>query len=236
MAALGIARADEIDSLIKAANRVGVFNGTVLVAYKEKVVYEGALGFADSTRARQLSTDSLFYVGSIEKEFNGAGILLLQQEGKLSLEDKVSKYLPEYPWAAGVEVAELNNYTSGLPDMPDLPDSGMHDWLMKLSAPAMKPGATYIYSYANVYLQQKIIEHISGLPYQEFVRSRLLRPCGISSVPASEVALPFTNSFKPVAAGEGLMFTAKDLFVWINCLKANKVLHAASLDVLAKSY
>lgn len=231
---------------MRAANRVGVFNGTVLVANKGKVVYEGALGYADSTKTRQLAADSLFYVGSIEKEFNGAGILLLQQEGKLSLQDKVLKYLPDYPWAGAVEVGQLIDYTSGLPVSPDMPDSGLHDWLMKLAAPAEKPGTTYIYSYANVYLQQKIIEKISGQTYYGFVQSRLLQPCGISDVradvpmTASRVARPFTNSYKPVSLNSsispGLMFTAKDLSLWMNCLSANKILNAPSLDVMAKNF
>jgi CubicO group peptidase (beta-lactamase class C family) len=232
----------EIESLMRAANTVGVFNGAVLVAYQNKVVYESALGYTDSTRTRQLATDSLFYIGSIEKEFNGAGILLLQQQGKLSLQDKVSKYLPDYPWGATVQVGQLINYTSGLPDSPDLPDSGIHDWLMKLAAPAMKPGTTYIYSYANVYLQQKIIERITGVPYHDFLEAQVFHPCGISDVriDASRVALPFTNSFTPVSfngtTSADLMFTAKDLLLWMNCLSANKLLNGSSLDALARNF
>jgi CubicO group peptidase (beta-lactamase class C family) len=240
------AHADDIDSLMRAANKVGVFNGTVLVAYKGKVIYEGALGYADSTKTRQLADDSLFYIGSIEKEFNGAGMLLLQQEGKLSLQDKVSKYLPDYPWAGAVEVGQLIDYTSGLPVSPYMPDSGLHDWLMKVAAPAEKPGTTYIYSYANVYVQQKIIEKISGQPYYGFVQSRLLQFCGILDVRADvpmtapRVALPFTNSYKPVSVNgstsPGLMFTSKDLSLWMNCLSENKILSGPSLDVLAKNF
>jgi CubicO group peptidase (beta-lactamase class C family) len=235
IAAARLSQAGEIDSLMRAANKVGVFNGTVLVEYKGRVVYEAALGYADSTRARQLSNDSLFYIGSIEKEFNGAGILLLQQQGKLTLQDMVSKYLPEYPWANAVKIGQLINYTSGL---PDLPDSGMHDSLMKLASPAIRPGTTYIYSYANVYVQQQIIERISGSPYQDFVQSQLLRPCGISAaLNDSRRALPFSNSFQPITfASTSLMFTSKDLLLWMNCLSANKLLNGSSLDALAKSF
>jgi CubicO group peptidase (beta-lactamase class C family) len=84
------AQADEINSLMTAARKVGVFNGTVLVNYKDKLIYQAALGYADSTRTRELTDESRFYIGSIDKEFSGAGLLLLKQQGKLKLEDKVS--------------------------------------------------------------------------------------------------------------------------------------------------
>jgi len=239
-------QADEINSLMTAAHKIGVFNGTVLVNYKGKLIYEASLGYADSTRTRELSNESRFYIGSIDKEFSGAGLLLLEQQGKLKLEDKVSQYLAEYPWANAVEIGQLINYTSGLPESPDLPASGIHDWLMKLPSLAAKPGTTYIYSYADIYLQQKIVEKITGLDYGEFVISQLLRPCGISDVQADaalddpKTALPFYNSFRPVdlnsSMGPGMMFTALDLFHWMDCLSTNKLLNASSLEVMSTSF
>jgi CubicO group peptidase (beta-lactamase class C family) len=242
----GHAQADEIASLMTAAHKVGVLNGTVLVNYKGKLFYQASLGYADSTRTRELSNESRFYIGSIDKEFSGAGLLLLEQQGKLKLADKVSQYLADYPWANAVQVGQLINYTSGLPELPDLPYGGIHDWLMKLPALAVKPGLAYIYSYADVYLQQKIIEKITGLDYRQFVISRLLRPCGISDVQADtalndpRTALPFSNSFKPVdltsSMSPGMMFTAFDLFHWMDCLSTNQLLNASSLEVIGTSF
>jgi len=238
-------QADKINSLMTSAQKIGVFNGTVLVSYKDKLVYEASLGYADSTRTRQLSNASRFYIGSIDKEFSGAGLLVLKQEGKLKLNDKVSQYFPEYPWADDVQISQLINYTSGLPVSPDLPDSRLHEWLMKLPQLAVKPGTAYIYSYADIYLQQRIIEKVAGLHYGDFVISRLLRPCGISDVredaglndPAT--ALPFYNGFRPVDlanSNSGMMFTASDLFDWMSCLSTNKLLSASSLEVMSTSF
>jgi CubicO group peptidase (beta-lactamase class C family) len=119
---------------------------------------------------------------------------------------------------------------------PDLPDSGLHDWLMKLPLLANNPGTTYIYSYANIYLQQRIIENITGVGYREFVISHLPQPCGISDVQANAslndpgTALPFYNGFKPVdmtsLANPGMLFTALDLYHWMDCLSTNKLLNA----------
>lgn len=237
--------ADAINSLMTAAHEIGVFNGTVLVSYKSKLIYQASFGYADSARMRKLSNDSRFYVGSIDKEFSGAGLLLLEQQGKVKLEDKISQYFPEYPWANLVEVGQLIDYSSGLPVSPDMPDSGLHDWLVKLPALAAKPGSVYIYSYANIYLQQMIIEKITGQAYPAFVLSQLLRPCGISDVQAApslndpKTALPFYNGFRPVdlnSVNLGMLFTASDLYHWMDCLASNKLLNASSLAVLATSF
>lgn len=87
--------AAEIDSLMRRANRLGVFNGNVLVTDRNKVVYQSPIGKADASGKDMLTADYRFHIGSIAKEFNGVGIMLLKEERKLNLDDKVSKYLPE---------------------------------------------------------------------------------------------------------------------------------------------
>ncbi len=240
-------QSNRIDALMRAANKIGVFNGNVLVRYRGELVYKGSFGYADASKTRDLTAGSRFYVGSIEKEFNGAGVFLLNQQGKLKLDDKVSQYLKGYPsWSDDIQIGQLMNYTSGLPDPPDQSDSSIHDWLMKLPSLAGKPGATYIYSYANVYLQQRIIEQVTGLSYHEFLRSQLLRPCGVLDVQpdlpisSTEIALSFYNDSKPVdlhsSMSPGVMFTTEDLSRWVSCLSANKLLSSSSLDAMAKSF
>ena len=105
-----------IDSLIEAANGIGVFNGTVLIAREGKIVYQKETGFADTSKTKFIKPDSRFAIGSITKEFNSVGILLLQEKGKLNIDDKISKYLPELPkWADKIQIKHLLQYTSGLP-------------------------------------------------------------------------------------------------------------------------
>ena len=107
--------AKTIRALMEASHKIGVFNGNVLVAQRGKVIYEQSFGYADATRSEPLTADYVFYLGSITKEFNGAGIMLLQQQGKLHLSDKISRYLSGYPsWADSIEIRQLLNYTSGL--------------------------------------------------------------------------------------------------------------------------
>jgi hypothetical protein len=154
----------KIAALMQAAHQRGIFNGNVLVADGTHIVYERSFGHADSSRAAALSSSNTFYVGSIAKEFKGVGILLLNQRGKLKLTDKISQYLSGYPaWADSIEIRHLLNYTSGLQDVPDGSENAVQQTLSQLKALAFEPGKTYLYSYANVFLQKKIIEKITGV-------------------------------------------------------------------------
>jgi CubicO group peptidase (beta-lactamase class C family) len=107
-----------IQALMQAAHAIGVFNGNVLVSQKGKVLYELSFGYVDATRSKPLTAGYVFYLGSITKVFNGSGIMFLQQQGKLQLSDKISRYLSGYPsWAESIQIGRLLNYTSGLPDV-----------------------------------------------------------------------------------------------------------------------
>ena len=239
--------AKAIDSLMQAAYSIGVFNGNVLVAQKGKVIYEQSFGYADATRSKPLTADFVFYLGSITKEFNGAGIMLLEQQRKLQLSDKVSRYLAGYPaWTDSIEVGQLLNYTSGLPDVPGDTDAAIQDSLLKLEKLAYRPGTAYLYSYANVFLQRKIIEKVTGISYAAFVNQRLFQPCHMGDVAVrsgeagAQIAEPFTNGFKPVPMnapeGAGNFLTARDLYRWSACLSSGNLLSGISVERLGTAF
>jgi CubicO group peptidase (beta-lactamase class C family) len=171
----------EIDSMLKRANRLGVFNGNVLVAEGNKVIYRSSIGKADAAGKTTLTTDYRFHIGSIAKEFNAVGIMLLKEEGKLNLDDKVSKYLPELPaWANKITILNLLQYTSGLPNVKWETvhnDVDIMNDLKKLDTLQFEPGTNYFYNNNNVFLQRCIISRITGMPFNEFVKQRLLIPC-----------------------------------------------------------
>jgi len=97
-----------LDSLIGAANRLGVFNGVALVAESSKVIYQQAFGYTNAGKDRLLSTDMRFYIGSIAKEFNSTGIVRLAEEGKLSLDDSVSRHVTGLPaWGDSIKIRNL---------------------------------------------------------------------------------------------------------------------------------
>jgi CubicO group peptidase (beta-lactamase class C family) len=238
--------AETIAHLMAETNKIGVFNGNILVGYRRNVVYTGSFGYADPARSARLAADYAFYIGSISKEFNGAGILLLEQRRMLRLEDRVSRYLTGYPsWADTIKIGQLIDYTSGLPDLPDDSDAGMHESLLKLKALKFAPGTAYLYSNANVFLQKKIIERLTGLTYGEFLKTQIFGPCNMTNVQDEsggplKVALPFTNTFTAVdfdiTKNLGALAAAEDLYHWMECVSDASFLSGPSLEKLGKSF
>ncbi len=241
------ALAQRLDSFMQAAHTIGVFNGNVLVAYKNKIIYQSSLGYADISSKTALTAEYRFDIGSVSKEFNGVGIALLVQQGKLKPEDKVSTYLPNLPsWAQNIEIRQLLNYTSGLAEIPVYSDTALLDSLMHLEKPAFAPGTVYSYAYPNVYLQQRIIEKVTGLSYKKFIESAILRPCGMIEagvdlpVNGSLMAHSFDINLSPVTYDSKITgwvrLTAMDLYKWTKCLSAFQLIKQPGIQLLSQNF
>lgn len=174
-----------LDSLLEKANSLGVFNGNLLVAEKGKIIYKRTIGWADASEKIRLTEDYRFHIGSIAKEFNAVGIMMLKEQGKLSLDDKVSKYLPELPlWAERISIRNLLQYTSGIPQSNWKQTKGDADNmknLMLVKTLIFEPGTKYDYNNNDVFLQKRIIEKITNTSYKSFVTDKIFKPCGIEN-------------------------------------------------------
>lgn len=237
---------ERIDALIAAAHARGVFNGVVLVAQRGAPIYQQAVGFDSATRKQQLNMDSRFPIGSISKEFNAVGIMFLVEAGKLDLEAPLAQLVPDLPaWAEQIKVIDLLRYTSGLPRMQEASDELFFRKLRELKTLAFTPGQGYIYSNANVFLQQKIIERVSGASYLSFLRTTLFAPSGSQFMALEGAELmptmagSFDNDGKDTTfsqGGETLYLAARDLYLWETALHAGKIISFASLSRLAERY
>jgi len=236
----------KIDSLLHAANANGVFNGNALVAKNGKIIFRSSIGYADGNKMRSLSPDLLFDIGSISKEFNSAGIMLLAEKGKLKLDDKISQYLTGLPdYADKIQIIHLLQYTSGLPQVNANADSTYLNALMRLKKLEFEPGSAYIYSNTNVFLQKKIIEKITGMSYENFVEKNLLASLkmkgGFIDLPSArnDIAKAFDNNYTETAyTGKttALLLSANDLYLWCKALHSYKVISKKSVDQLGKRF
>jgi CubicO group peptidase (beta-lactamase class C family) len=234
----------EIDSLFRRANRLGIFNGNVLVADHGKIVYQTAMGIADASGQTLLTEQHRFYIGSLSKEFPAVGIMVLEQKGKLRLEDKVSKYFPDLPsWADSIQIIHLLQYTSGLPDINwnavNSPADIMAD-LKKLERLNAKPGTSYDYNNNNNSLQKRIIEKVSGLPFGQFVEKHLFAPAKmntalIDATEATPLMAKAFNNDKVQDSMKGFMklagnpaVTLKDLYKWSQAINNFRLLSPTS--------
>lgn len=239
-----------IDSLMKTAYERGIFNGNILISKADTVIYEKSWGFAEGNKTVPLSKDLKFDIGSISKEFNGVAIMLLQEKGKLTLDDPLQKYFPEFPeWAAQVKIKHLITYTSGIPVLgpaSDGNDSLIYSSLCSLKNLSASPGTVYIYNHINVSLQRKIIEKVSELSYADFVKKYLFAPADMTQslidypVEGEGMARAFDNEGNNVPYAQAtkgwVRLTAGDLYKWIIALNTHKIINAESLKELSVNF
>lgn len=176
----------------------------VLVADKDKILDLEAVGYQDLATKKPMTTNSYFWIASMTKSFTAAAMMMLVQDGKLSIDDPVEKYLPEFAHRMVVDpndpthtphpadrpflIRELLSHTSGLPkhtdrpgphpdDTPTLEERAHFYSLQTLDA---QPGTVFNYTNLGPNLAGRIIEIASGMPYETFLQTRLLGPLGMT--------------------------------------------------------
>jgi len=242
--------ATKLDSLFQKALQSKTFNGNVLIAEKGKIIYEKAFGKADTSNTIQLNTDYRFHIGSIAKEFNAVGIMILKEQGKLKLNDPVSKFLPELPsWANKIKIINLLQYTSGLPQIKwneVNQDSDNMAFLQKTSVLDFEPGTKYDYNNNNVFLQRRIIEKITNMSFNSFVINKILKPIGIKNavVDPDEKEPLFAKSFNSKGKQDILKYNIsgwtalnlKDFYKWSQAINSFKIINIESTRELFEPF
>ncbi|MFM9400543.1 serine hydrolase domain-containing protein [Myroides odoratimimus] len=240
----------KIDSLIVNYNKLGNFNGNILVAKDNHIIYESSLGYTDATKTNKLTLDYKFNIGSITKEFSAVALAQLEGQGRLNLSDKVSKYMPEFPlWANQVRIKNLLDYTSGIPDVNWKQINGDKDilaGLLVIDSLDFAPGTTYDYNNNNLFLRQLIVEKISKTPFKAYTEQFIFKPCDMSTAVMTpienedNIAKGFSTELKedkkdlPITGGTYL--TVLDLYKWSKCLYQKKLIKKRQILKLGKAF
>jgi CubicO group peptidase (beta-lactamase class C family) len=250
--------AGAIDAIVEAPIRDGkVAGASVAVVRGNQTIVERGYGFADLQLDVPTPARAIYEIGSITKQFTAAAILLLAEDGKLSLDDELTKFLPDYPTNGHrVTLRHLHNHTSGIKGYTEMPEFGElmvrkkpREELVKLfsSQPFdFAPGEDLIYNNSAYFLLGLVIEKVSGQSYADFVKVRLFDKVGMTdSSYCSERAIQkrkvqgydtandalvlkgFIDHTWPYAAGS-LCSTAHDLALWNRALHGGKVLKPES--------
>ena len=185
----------ELSARVRAAvadviQRTNVPSAAVGIVRNGRVVYVAAFGDAKLSPVVPATPDMHYAVGSISKQFTAAAIMLLQQEGKLSVDDPVSRWFPNLTRAKEVKVRNLLSHTSGYEDYAPQ-DYTIPEWTHPSSAERIvnqwatkpldfDPGSQYQYSNTNYNILGLIVEKASGQPFWKFLKSRVLDPVGLS--------------------------------------------------------
>jgi CubicO group peptidase (beta-lactamase class C family) len=176
----------------KVLAETGVPSAAVGVVMDGRIVLTTAYGDARLAPALKASATMAYPIGSISKQFTATAILLLVQEGKLSLDDTVSRFFPELTRSNEVTIRELLSHTSGYEDyapqdytIPLWTKAGdpldlVHLWAEKPLD--FDPGTQWQYSNTNFVLAALIVQKVSGMPFAEFLKTRVLAPAGLKDV------------------------------------------------------
>lgn len=248
-----------IDALAKQAIADGVAAGLVVaVAEPGQPTFERGYGLGNIEWNAPVTADTVFRVGSITKQFAAAGVLLLAGQKKLSLDDPLARFFPEFPRAGEVTLRQLLNHTSGIRSYPGPTERTLVR--TGISVPEMvqhlgglgydfDPGTRWAYSNSGYFLIGAVIEQVSGQSFREFARQRLFEPYGLAhtAVDLNEEIVPrrasgylrdptrkgtfFNAEYSHMSvphAAGAIRSTAGDLIQWTNALHGGRVLGAAA--------
>lgn len=181
---------------LAAGNSVGL---AVAVVQGGKVVFSGGYGKANLEWNTAMTPDTVFRIASNTKTFTAASVLLLAQEGALSLDDKVSRFLPDFPRGGEVSIRQLLTHTSGITTYDDLyrdkPEltitrstTEMIAFISRLEPLyRFEPGAAYQYSNSGYYLLGAIVEKVSGRSLEQFMSERIFQKIGLRHTAMDEI-------------------------------------------------
>lgn len=235
----------------------GAPSASVAIVQEGKLAYARAYGLADVASKAPATPQMRYSIGSISKQFTTAALLLLAEEGRLSLDDKVIRWMPDLTRAGDVSIRHLLSMTSGYQDfwpqdyvMPGMLEDVtvekiLNDWAKKPLD--FEPGSKWQYSNTNYVIAGAIVNRVSGMPFFEFLQKRIFTPLGMTTVYNTDQAALGPGeptryhrySLAPVrlapkegrgwmyAAG-GLAMTAADLAKWDIAMIERKLLRPES--------
>lgn len=249
-----------IDKIMTAAYPSGGTGATVLVSRKGDILYQKAFGMANLELGVPMNPDHVFRIGSISKQFTAVAILQLSEQGKLSLQDEITKFIPTYPMHGyKITVEQLLNHTSGIKNVTD-----MKEWdeqvqrkdftpealidFFKYQPMDFAPGTKWSYSNSGYILLGVIIEKASGISYTKYIEDNFFKPLGMNHSYYDDSRKLIRNRVSGYEPGKdtvtntgylsmtqpysagSLLSTVGDLFKWNQAVQGYKLLKKESVS------
>ena len=242
-----------LDTLFSKLHKSNAFNGNVLIAKGSNIMYQKSFGYSKKEANLLLTDSSIFQLASVSKVITSVAVLLLFEQGKLNLDDKVSDILEDFPYK-NITIKHLLSHRSGLPNYSyfcgeyvdkkthRLSNQNMFDMMVKYEPKAyLNPDIRFNYCNTNYALLALIIEKISKKSYSNFLRDDLFKPLGMNH---SYTALNMDSTNEQITCGytmkfacvpndiydgilgdKGIYTTSYDLFLLSTALYQHKLLH-----------
>ncbi|ESU19812.1 beta-lactamase [Flavobacterium enshiense DK69] len=249
----------KIDSIIqKEFSEINEPGGAFLIAKNGRILYEKAFGKSNLELNVNMTTENVFQIGSMTKQFTAVSILILEKQGKLNINDPISKFVPDYPSGNEITIRHLLTHTSGIKDFTKI--KTISDIAQKEMTPKMmvnffkdepndfKPGEKFEYNNSGYVLLGHIIELTSGTTYEDFIQKNIFekikmnnsyyasdrkiiknRAYGYHKKKDGFVNKTIINFSVPFSSGS-LMSTLEDMLKWQNALNQNQILDSVNLN------
>lgn len=258
-AAAGIAA--KMDEYLTAHARQGRFSGSVLVARNGQPVFSRGYGMANLEHDVPNTAQTKHRLGSITKQFTAMAVMMLQERGRLSVSDSICRHLADCPPAwQPITIHHLLTHTSGIPSYTDFPDFGRSFYRPYTHAEMVAsfrnlplqfaPGTRFRYNNSGYFLLGLIIERLSGMPYENFLRESIFAPLGMTNtgydrhervlrhratgyavLGDAPVTAAYVDMSQPYAAG-ALYSTTEDLLKWEQALYTERLVPRRALDAI----
>jgi CubicO group peptidase (beta-lactamase class C family) len=249
----------KIEDIFRRKRNAG-FNGNVLIVQKGKILYQNSFGFAHLKAKDTLTADSRFQLASLSKPFTAVAVLKLIQEGRVSLDDSVQRFFPDFPYH-GVKVDMLLSHRSGLPNyIYSFNDSVRHgkkypdnldilDWYAKAvptPQPYNRPGRSFNYCNTNYCVLAAIVEKVTGDSFGKYLNSQIFTPLGMQNTYlVTDTTIAATKNrtdghqygrklekdyYDEVVGDKGLFSTTLDIYRFYNGLTKGLIIEKKLLD------
>jgi CubicO group peptidase (beta-lactamase class C family) len=209
----------DLDNIFDSVFKANEPGGAVLIAKNGKIIYEKGFGIEDITTKKAIDNNTLFNVGSISKTFVAFGILQLAKENKLSIDDDIYKYFPDFKdssIAKKIKIHHLLTHSSGLPDIRNVQGDSVfyltakdeENWapIKKADSLEFQPGERFNYSNPAFNGLALIIEKVSGIKWQEYIKKNIMEPAEMKTSTITDGPYPESG------VSHGYLFDGKNYF------------------------
>ncbi len=255
----------DFDKMLSEQFKTNETGATALVARKGQIIYKKAFGMANFEYTIPMQVDNIFRIGSITKQFTAVAILQLMEQGKLNLQDSITKFIPDYPTHGHkITIEHLLTHTSGIMNYTDMKDFEKQMTLdkkpiemidfFKNQPMGFAPGTKFSYSNSGYFLLGYIIEKVSGKTYPQYIEENFFMPLGMTnSLYGSDTKIiknragayekdstgfinaPSMSMTQPYSAGS-IQSTVSDFFKWHQAVHTYKLVKKESLDKAFTKY
>lgn len=251
------------DSVLASYNKPGSPGATVLVRKGGQVLYQKSGGYANIEKGELITDKTVFNLASDTKQFTAACVILLQQKGKLKLDDKLAKYFPDFPeYAQKITIQDLLNHTAGLKDYRNLmwiagkkmEECSNEDIrkVLRRNSPDFEPGSSWSYSNSGYWFLVQIVEQVSGKPIAKFAEDNIFKPLNLRDTRYHRGVAKLKNAASGyklqegkyiecdadtgVFGGSGMYSTANDMVKWLDEMHTHRVLGNAFWDAMLNGF